>query len=143
MTELTNRSGGLWKPSPGSIYPVLQQLQDEELVSSEEGSGRKVFALTEAGRAYVTEHADELREPWKVAEHGPKVRVQSLMQALRTLAEAVEQVARLSDDEQAARAVTVLDDARRTMYRILAEEGGPSTVTEPATAAPAADQSPG
>jgi Transcriptional regulator PadR-like family len=57
---LAERSGGLWRPSPGSVYPVLAQLEDDGLVSADESSGRKVFALTETGRAYVEEHAAEL-----------------------------------------------------------------------------------
>jgi DNA-binding PadR family transcriptional regulator len=122
MTELTDRSGGLWKPSPGSVYPVLQQLQDEGLVSVAESDGRRVFTLTDAGQTYVAEHADELREPWNVGDHGPRQRVKGLMHAAGALAVAVEQVARLSDDAQAAKALAVLEEARKAMYRILAED---------------------
>jgi DNA-binding PadR family transcriptional regulator len=128
MTELAARSGGLWRPSPGSVYPVLQQLQDEALVASRDADGRKVFELTDAGRRYVEEHAEELREPWQVADQGPRTRVQSLMRATAALGAAVEQVARHSDDEQAAQALAVLEDARRAMYRILA---GDAPGTEP------------
>ncbi len=53
MTELTERSGGLWRPSPGSVYPVLAQLEDEGLVAVQESAGRRVFSLTDAGRTYV------------------------------------------------------------------------------------------
>jgi DNA-binding PadR family transcriptional regulator len=120
MTELAARSGGLWRPSPGSVYPVLQQLQDEGLVASRDADGRKVFDLTDAGRRYVEEHADELQEPWQVGDHGPRTRAQSLMRATAALGAAVEQVARHSDEEQAAQALAVLEDARRAMYRILA-----------------------
>jgi DNA-binding PadR family transcriptional regulator len=131
MGELTERSGGLWKPSPGSVYPVLQQLQDEGLVSVAESDGRRVFTLTDAGRAHVAENAQELHEPWTVAEHGPRQRVQNLMHAATALAVAVEQVARLSDDAQAAQAVAVLDDARRAMYRVLAQEPPATQGTTP------------
>jgi DNA-binding PadR family transcriptional regulator len=104
---------------------VLQQLQDEGLVLAREaegqdGGGRRVFDLTEAGRAYVAEHAEELREPWTVGGHGPRRRARSLVHGMAALGAAVEQVARLSDDEQAARALAVLEEARRSMYRILA-----------------------
>jgi DNA-binding PadR family transcriptional regulator len=122
MTELTDRSGGLWRPSPGSVYPVLQQLQDEGLVSVEESEGRRVFSLTEAGRQYVTDHADELDQPWQVAESGPRQRVQSIMIAVQSLGVAAEQVARLADDAQTEQAVAALEQARRTLYRILAGE---------------------
>jgi DNA-binding PadR family transcriptional regulator len=122
MNELGERSGGLWRPSPGSVYPVLQQLQDEGLVTSTDRDGRKVFDLTDEGRRYVEEHADELREPWQVAEHGPRERFQGLMRSSIALAAAVQQVARLGNDEQAAQALAVLDEARRTIYRILADD---------------------
>jgi DNA-binding PadR family transcriptional regulator len=122
MTELAERSGGLWRPSPGSVYPVLQQLQDEGLVSVEEADGRRVFSLTDAGRSYVAEHADEVHEPWSVADSGPVARVRSIMFALHALGAAVHEVARTADDAQAEQAVAALDQARRTLYRILADE---------------------
>jgi hypothetical protein len=71
ITEITERSGGAWTPSPGSVYPVLQQLQDEGLVRPEEADGRRVFHLTEAGEAYVAAHPDELAKPWE-AVGGPQ-----------------------------------------------------------------------
>src|ERR1700704_5129922 len=55
MQELEERSEGLWRPSPGSVYPALQQLEDEGLIRSEEADGRRLYHLTEAGRAYVAE----------------------------------------------------------------------------------------
>ena len=130
MTELAERSGGMWRPSPGSVYPVLQQLQDEGLVTSTDRDGRKVFDLTDEGRRYVEEHAEELNEPWQVADHGPRARFQALMQSGVALAAAVQQVARTGDDEQVAEARAVLDQARQAMYRILA---GQAPGTEPGT----------
>src|SRR3954447_26029363 len=63
MQEIEQRSGGVCRPSPGSVYPALQQLEDEELVRSEDSEGRRVFALTEAGRAYVEENREAFGEP--------------------------------------------------------------------------------
>jgi DNA-binding PadR family transcriptional regulator len=120
MTELAARSGGVWRPSPGSVYPVLQQLQDEGLVASTDADGRKVFDLTEAGREHVEEHAEELHEPWHAGDRGPRAAVQSLMHETGALHAAVEQIARVADDEQAAKAQAVLESARRSLYRILA-----------------------
>jgi DNA-binding PadR family transcriptional regulator len=122
MTELAERSGGLWRPSPGSVYPVLQQLQDEGLVTVEESEGRRVFSLTDAGRQHVAEHPEELHEPWNVAETGPRQRVQSIMFAVQSLGVAADQVARLADDAQAEKAVAAIEDARKALYRILAGE---------------------
>jgi len=85
-----------------------------------------VFALTDAGRTHVAEHADDLREPWVVADSGPVERVQQLMQGMAGLGAAVEQVARLADEGQTARAVAAIDEARRAMYRILAGDEEPA-----------------
>src|SRR3954454_19201335 len=60
MQEIESRSGGAWRPSPGSVYPALQQLEDEGLVRATDAAGRKAFELTDEGRAYVTENADAL-----------------------------------------------------------------------------------
>ena len=122
MNDLAERSGGLWRPSPGSIYPVLSQLQDEGLVVAEESEGRRNFSLTEAGRAYVTEHPEEMAEPWRAADGGPARRVQAIMAGMAALGAAVEQVARHGTEAQASAAGAVLDDARKRMYRILAED---------------------
>src|SRR6266511_2215675 len=59
IQEIAERSGGVWKPSPGSIYPTLQQLEDEGLVTADAEVGRRTFTLTDEGRAYVADHADE------------------------------------------------------------------------------------
>ena len=64
IRELAERSGGVWRPSPGSIYPTLKQLAHEGLVRADKGEGRRVFELTDAGRTYVEEHAEELAAPW-------------------------------------------------------------------------------
>src|SRR5919112_6315161 len=65
IQEIAERSGGVWQPSPGSIYPGIQQLEDEGLVLIEQTEGRKVANLTEAGRAYVEENRAEFEEVWK------------------------------------------------------------------------------
>jgi DNA-binding PadR family transcriptional regulator len=119
---LAERSGGLWRPSPGSVYPVLAQLQEEGLVTAEEADGRKVFALTDAGRAHVAEHADELREPWTAAESRHRDRAVSLFDTMRGLGGAVREVARGGSEAQVEAARAVLEGARRSIYRILAED---------------------
>src|ERR1700730_12339835 len=64
MQEVQERSDGVWRPSAGSVYPALQQLEDEGLIRSEEHDGRKLFALTDAGRAFVSERGGERPAPW-------------------------------------------------------------------------------
>src|SRR5690242_19528879 len=65
IQEIEQRSEGAWRPSPGSVYPALQQLEDEGLVRTEETEGRRTYALTDEGRGYVEENRDDLGEPWK------------------------------------------------------------------------------
>jgi DNA-binding PadR family transcriptional regulator len=141
--QLAERSGGLWRPSPGSIYPVLAQLEEEGLVTSDATEGRKVFALTDAGRAYVAEHGDELREPWTPAQTRHRDRAVTLFDAVRSLGSATKEVARNGSDAQVEQARVVLDEARRSVYRILAED--PTDTTQPADPAdtpdPAGDES--
>jgi DNA-binding PadR family transcriptional regulator len=126
--QLAERSGGLWRPSPGSIYPVLGQLEEEGLVTSDSSEGRKVFSLSEAGRTYVTEHADEVREPWTPAQTRHRDRAVVLFEAVRSLGSAAKEVARNGSDAEVDQARAVLDEARRSLYRILAAE--PTQPTE-------------
>jgi DNA-binding PadR family transcriptional regulator len=122
MTELAERSGGWWRPSPGSVYPVLQQLQDEGLVTSEEADGRRVFSLTDEGRAYVAANAEELSEPWRVDEGNAHRRGRTLLEGMGAVAGATFEVARLGTDEQVRQARAILDETRRSMYRLLATD---------------------
>jgi DNA-binding PadR family transcriptional regulator len=126
--QLAERSGGLWRPSPGSIYPVLAQLEEEGLVTSDSTEGRKVFRLTEAGVAYVAEHGDELREPWTPAQTRHRDRAVFLFETVRSLGGAAKEVARNGSDAQVDQARAVLDEARRSLYRILAAD--PTEPTE-------------
>src|SRR6202011_5269978 len=65
MQEVQERSDGMWSPSPGSVYPALQQLEDEELIRSVKSDGRRLFELTDAGEAYLKERGDEKPAPWE------------------------------------------------------------------------------
>jgi DNA-binding PadR family transcriptional regulator len=122
MQEIERRSEGEWRPSPGSVYPALSQLEDEGLIRAEqEGSGRR-FALTDEGRAHVEEHRSQLGEPWANlggAEGGSN---RDLRRAIGETAAAVMQVARAGSPAQTQQALTVLADARKALYRILAED---------------------
>jgi DNA-binding PadR family transcriptional regulator len=120
--QLAERSGGLWRPSPGSIYPVLAQLEEDGLVTSDSIEGRKVFSLTDAGRSYVAEHGDEVREPWTPAQTRHRDRAVVLFDAVRSLGSAAKEVARNGSDAEVDQARGVLDEARRSLYRILAAD---------------------
>ncbi|MBM7503728.1 PadR family transcriptional regulator [Agromyces aurantiacus] len=129
ISEISERSGGAWKPSAGSVYPTLQLLADEGLVSAEESNGRKTYSLTEMGRAEATASAD--RAPWPTGGTttgsggggrrdfggaGP------LAKSGMELAQAAAQVGRTGTPEQVKEAVEVLDEARRRLYSILAQD---------------------
>jgi len=121
IREIEERSNGSWKPSAGSVYPTLQLLADEGLVSADEQNGRKTYSLTEAGKA-VTEEADA-PAPWEssgAAREGSKHA--ALAKAGVDLAGAAAQVARTGSSAQADKAVEVLEDARRKLYAILAQD---------------------
>ncbi len=118
--EIEERSGGSWKPSAGSVYPTLQLLADEGLISAEESNGRKIYSLTDEGREAVA--GADTSAPWEStgapAGHG----FAALPKAGVELAQAAAQVSRTGSPEQIQQAVTVLDEARRRLYSILAQD---------------------
>jgi DNA-binding PadR family transcriptional regulator len=122
IQRIGEKSGGVWRPSPGAIYPALNLLQDEGLVQLSEDGGRRLASLTEAGRTYVAQHADELGEPWSDASTGGRRAGFELREAGGALAQAIAQVARTGDATQVAATVDVLARARREVYLILAGE---------------------
>jgi len=119
MQEIERRSGGAWRPSPGSVYPALQQLEDEGLVRPVESAGRKEFELTDEGRAYVTENADELGTPWEDVAGGNE-HIAELRTLVFGVGAAVMQVVQAGTEAQVAEASRVLEETRRALYRILA-----------------------
>jgi DNA-binding PadR family transcriptional regulator len=121
MQEIEQRSGGVWRPSPGSIYPALSQLEDEGLVRSDEAAGRRAFALTDDGRAYIEENREALGSPWDEAGGDLPEGVAQLRSLMMQLGMATMQVAQAGDENQTAEARKVLEDARKALYGILAD----------------------
>lgn len=121
IREIEERSGGAWKPSPGSVYPTLQLLTDEGLVQAEESNGRKTYSLTAEGRAAAGDETTERTAPWESATSRDSGRMTALPKAGVELAQAAAQVARTGDKEQVQQAVEILDEARRKLYSILAQ----------------------
>jgi len=121
ITELTERSDGLWRPSPGSVYPTLQQLEDEGLVAAAERDGRRTFALTDSGRATVEALPEGRRAPWEDMA-APDDGTGGLRRRAMQVAAAVMQVATGGSDEQIAHAEQVLADTQRALYRLLSED---------------------
>ena len=121
MEEIESRSGGAWRPSPGSVYPALAQLEDEGLIHSDESAGRRSFELTEEGRRYVTDNRDTLGSPWDDAGGEIPSDFVDLRTLIGQLGMATLQVVQSGDEAQIAEAKQVLGDARKALYRILAE----------------------
>lgn len=120
IQELTQRSGGVWRPSPGSIYPTLQMLEDEGLVKVEETEGRRVFQLTDAGRAEVAKRDQDAPAPWEVfGDAGP---LMDLREVGFGVVAAVMQVAQTGSERQIARAKEILAETRKSLYRLLGED---------------------
>ncbi len=122
MGEIERRSDGAWRPSPGSVYPTLALLEDEGLIRPQAGEGRTPYELTDEGKAHVEEHREQLGEPWTRSAEGfgeGRLEVRSL---IGPLAAAAMQVTMAGDDAQIARAKEILNQARRDLYRILADE---------------------
>lgn len=123
MQELEERSDGVWRPSPGSVYPALQQLEDEGLIRSSEGHGGtgKVFELTEAGKAHVQERDSEAPAPWEQMSGNVSDQMVELAGTMREVASAFAQVMRSGSDTQIGEARKLLSATRRDLYRILAD----------------------
>ncbi|CAN5237178.1 PadR family transcriptional regulator [soil metagenome] len=120
IREIEERSGGSWKPSAGSVYPTLQLLADEGLIDASESNGRKTYALTEAGLENVA--GSDVPAPWDLAGSTGGTKFTALPKAGVELAQAAAQVGRTGSPEQIQQAVTVLDEARRRLYSILAQD---------------------
>lgn len=120
IQELSARSEGAWSPSPGSVYPTLQLLADEGLVTAEETGGKRVFSLTEAGAAAAAETAEQ-PAPWDEAAQGD-TGANEYRSAAGKLVQAVFQIGKSGTAEQRAAAIEILTDARKKLYTILAEK---------------------
>jgi len=120
IQSIETRTGGAWSPSPGTVYPTLQLLTDEQLVTAEQVGERKVYTLTETGRALAAD-ASEADAPGETGRARAE-RNLALPKAGVKLAQAASQVAQNGTPEQTERAVAIVDEARRKLYAILAED---------------------
>ena len=126
MQEIEQRSEGAWRPSPGSVYPAFQLLGDEGLIRGEARDGGNVYELTDAGRAYLSENREQLGNPWQQAAEGMPEGVRELMHGVMQVGRATRQIVHHGSEAQRAEAAKVLADARRGLYRILAEDDDPA-----------------
>jgi len=123
MQEIERRSEGVWRPSPGSVYPMLQLLADEGLARTTERDGKRVYELTEAGRAEAATRVEEAGGlPWEL-DGGPSAkRGREYAGSIKSVVVAFRQVATAGDADQVDRAIAILNDTRKQLYAILAEE---------------------
>jgi DNA-binding PadR family transcriptional regulator len=121
MQELEERSEGMWRPSPGSVYPALQQLEDEGLIRSEEAEGRRLYHLTDAGRAFVAERPEDQPAPWETFTDSLSDQHAETGALMRDVGMAFVQVLNAGSEAQVAEAGKVLAETRRSLYRILAD----------------------
>jgi DNA-binding PadR family transcriptional regulator len=125
IQEINERTGGLWRVSSGSVYPTISQLEDEGLVEPADGSGRKLLALSQAGREYAEQNAGQLARLWEAgtedARFGEFLQYRELM---RQLGVATMQVSEVGTQPQREEAKQLLVRARQSMYKLLADEAG-------------------
>jgi DNA-binding PadR family transcriptional regulator len=122
MQELEERSGGAWRPSPGSMYPALQLLADEGLIRGETREGGTIYELTDAGKKHVEENREQLGSPWELAGHGVPDNARELMQLAMQLGIAARQVIQAGNEAQTKAAAEILTEARKKLYGILASD---------------------
>jgi DNA-binding PadR family transcriptional regulator len=127
IQQISERSGGVWKPSPGSVYPTVQQLEDEGLVVGVETDGRRLLTLTDEGQRYVVEHPDELKATWRPFDdsaeeaRNPFTSVGDLKPVAGQVMGALWQVMMHGTEQQKAEAADILGETRRRLYGLLAE----------------------
>jgi len=126
MSEIEERSGGAWRPSPGAVYPALSQLADEGLIAPEDSGSKRMFSLTDAGREYVAENPEMARGAWESSAQQEAWQVPGLFAEAARLGSGIMQLARTGSPDEIRAAERLLERTRRELYRILADEAAPS-----------------
>jgi DNA-binding PadR family transcriptional regulator len=125
IQEINERTGGLWRVSSGSVYPAISQLEDEGMIEPTDGNGRKLFALTAAGREHAEANADQLRQLWQIGEQGTRfgefLRYREL---IGQVVAAIRQVNEVGTAAQREEAKQILVKTRQSLYKILAADSG-------------------
>ncbi len=133
IQQIAERSNKAWRPSPGSVYPTIAQLEDEGLITSDDASGPRAMRLTDAGEAYVAENLEELAAVWtafaKPAADAPNYA--ALKPELGQLMSAVWQIITQGTDKQRRDAIVLLQDTRRKLYLLLAEDAEETKPADP------------
>lgn len=130
IEQLEERSGGAWRPSPGSIYPALRRMEARGLVAGEDDeAGKRIYSITEEGHSRVADRDPDEPTPWDgFTERGP-----SLRPLAAELTSQVRQVGRFGSPEQRQRAADILEQARADLYQVMAEPPAPTDEPAPGT----------
>jgi DNA-binding PadR family transcriptional regulator len=122
IQQIGARSGGAWQPSPGSVYPALQMLEDQGLIEAEAAEGKRTFHLTDAGREHVAQHREGLAAVWTAVQGAADDVSTELRDLVDQVGMAAGQVVRVGAPAQMAAARDLLTATRQQLYRILAED---------------------
>jgi DNA-binding PadR family transcriptional regulator len=120
MSEISQRSAGAWRPSPGAVYPALSQLADEGLITDEKSDGRRTYSLTDAGREYIAANPDKARGAWESTQQQEAWQLPGLFAEAARLGSGIVQLAHAGTPAQVREAERLLERTRRELYRILA-----------------------
>jgi DNA-binding PadR family transcriptional regulator len=120
ITGIAAKSEGAWRPSPGSVYPTLQQLVDEDLIVADESGSKSVYSLTDAGRAHVEENRAAIDAAW-AATTDKSEGEDAFQTSLMKLMGVVKPLMHDATDAQRQAAAEKLDETRRALYAILAD----------------------
>ncbi len=121
MQRVEEKTGGAWRPSPGSVYPTLQLLGDEGFVTAIERDGKRVFEITEAGTAEATRRLEEAGgAPWDLTDDG--VGPWQVKESMGLLFLAAKQVSMAGTTEHLQQAVAILAEARKKLYLLLSQD---------------------
>ncbi|MFT4245433.1 MAG: PadR family transcriptional regulator [Micrococcaceae bacterium] len=133
ITKLEEQSGGMWRPSPGSVYPTLQLLEEQELVTSEKQGKKKVYSVTEAGEKKIEETKEKLeklkethkdnkgkdkRFPWDDDRHK---KMRKMRKIIKTTMESMFTIAIHGTDEEFDEARDALKKANKKIKKMAKE----------------------
>ena len=122
IQQIRERSSEAWSPSPGAIYPTLQLLTDEGLITTDDLDGKKVSRLTETGQTLAQELQASKTAPWDEASADAGSGAHSLREAIFHLMSATKQMAMAGTDAQRQRTTELLDETRKKIYALLASD---------------------
>jgi DNA-binding PadR family transcriptional regulator len=123
IQDINDRTGGMWRVSSGSVYPTISQLEDEGLIEPTEGNGRRLFALTQAGREHAEQNAEQLAQLWEAGAEDTRLgEFRQYRELIGQLAAATRQVHDVGTQAQREEAKQVLIRARQSLYKLLAAD---------------------